>query len=508
LSKEILKLINISKSFDSNKVIDDVSISFSEGLIYSVLGKNGAGKTTLMKTIMGVYQPDNGQIIYEGNQITINSPADANKLGIKMLYQEPQLINELTVADNIFLNSEPTTLFNKIDFKKMCVEADALLKPFKTNIKPKQLVKELSLNQKQIVAFSKAILSKTKILILDEPTATLSKNEIERFLKIVMDLKNKGITVIYISHHLEEVTSISDKIVIMRNSKVVELFDKEEFNNKVLVERMVGIDYINRYPRTKTEIGKKILELKNVSSQTSSVDNVSFDVSEGEIIGIAGLLGSGEIELAEIISGRQSLTKGELFLDGKKITINTPYDAISKGISYVGKEMYSSLISLLDIEQNITLGNWDKISRTPFIHPSTCRRQAKYFAKKFRIQDSISNFPVKNLSAGTKKKVALARSILSDSKVIILDDPTRYLDIPVKVELYNILNVMSHKKIAIVLISSDIEELIGMSDRILVLYKGKIVKELNSKNTSSLEILYYSAGGKSNVSNVYSIDEK
>ncbi|MDD3997646.1 MAG: sugar ABC transporter ATP-binding protein [Sphaerochaetaceae bacterium] len=509
MNQDILTLDNISKSFDNHIVLDKVSITFSKGQVYCLLGKNGAGKTTLMKTIMGIYHQDDGDIIFEQQPIQITSPTEANKLGIRMLYQEPQLIDNLSVADNIFLNIEPTKkLMGIIDMKKMRLQSNLILNHFNVDIRPSQLVKNLSSGQKQIVSIAKAVISNVKVLILDEPTASLSKSEIRKFLTFINQLKHEGITIIYISHHIEEVLSIADKIVIMRDSRIVDIVDKKQFNKQMLIEKMVGIDFLNRYPRTKTKVGKKIVELKHITNQFNSIRDISLSISEGEIVGLAGLLGSGKSSIAEIVAGIKQPSKGEIYLYGDKISFTGPKEAIRRGISYVSKEMHTSLVYMLDITQNIILGNWGKLSRTPFLNPLKCKRQAEYYAKKFRILDPVVNFPVRHLSVGTKKKIVLARSVLSDSKLIVLDDPSRFLDIPIKVELYNILNVMAHKRIGILLISSDIEELIGMCDRILVLHKGKIVKELDTKRTSSPEVLYYSTGGNSTVSNVFSNSEE
>lgn len=496
MSNNIISLKKISKNFGSNCVLNNISVSFERGKVHCILGKNGVGKTTLMKLLMGVHNQDSGEIYFDGELVSISDISAAHRLGIRMLYQESHLIQELTVADNIYFLSEPTSFLGcKINHKKLIQKSEEILQAYGLDIDPKSFIRDLSPSQKQLVSILKAISANPKVLIFDEPTTSLAQTEIDTLLSILRKFKEEGKTILLVTHHIEEVLSIADSIVIMRDARI-EKVPKAEYGNRTkLIEKMVGKDLLNRYPRVSTQIGIPILEFRHVSHSNNLLKNLSFSISKGEIVGVAGVLGSGKSSICELLNGTAKIKSGTILYQSMPTYFKNPRDAYKKGISYVAKEEQLSLMPTADITQNIMLGNWDKVSRTCFLSSKKCSLLANYYANRFAITEPISKFPVKYLSSGTKKKIVLSRSLLSEGNLVILDDPSRFLEVSMKVELYNILNIMAQKGIGILLISSDLEELVGMCDKILVLHRGELIKVLQANKTSSSELLNYSIGG-------------
>lgn len=497
MDKEMLIFDDISKSFNNKKILNKINLAFKPGEITCLLGKNGAGKTVLMSILMGIVRPDSGEIRLNDRILHIASPSAAYSLGFNMVFQESMLIPNLSVAENVFINLDPDGCENSplVSIKSMNRKAAALFDSIGFSVKVRQKVGNLTFAQKQIVSIVKALAPNPKVLILDEPSTSLVEEDMKKVFAVLNRLKEQGTVIIYISHHLSEVLRIADRIVILRDSSVIGIHDeKEKFDFNQLLLEMTGEELTNRYPRIRTYKGETAMSVEKVNV-TDLLTDIHFSINEGEIVGVFGLEGSGKEYLGKVLYGLQSTDYNRTLLHGNPVSVRTPQEALKAGIAYLGEEFVDNLFMNNDISFNITLSNLDNVSTAFYLQKKKCKATARYFIDKFKINTSNAADKIAFLSGGAKQKVAISKCLFSDSSFIILENVSKYLDIPSKVELYNILNKLAGNGISIIFISSDVEELIGMCDRILIFYKGSIIRELEAEKTSSAEILVLASEG-------------
>ena len=492
----ILELNNIVKTYPGVVALNDVTIKIERGEIHALVGENGAGKSTLIKTCTGAVIPDKGEIIVDGKKFSSMSPKLSEENGIAVIYQEFNNVLELSVAENIFLGRAIRKKGLIIDKKAMIEESRKIFKRFDINIDPNELVKNLTVGYQQIVEIAKAISQDAKILIMDEPSAPLTKSEVESMFAIVDKLKESGVTIIYISHRLDEIFRLTNRITVMRDGNKVKTLNTKDTNVDELVKLMVGRELKETYPPRRLSIKEEVLlDVKNISG--NGLRDISFQIRRGEVLGFAGLIGSGRTELAELIFGVKAKTKGEIFFKGKKISPSTPREAIDYGIALVPEDRKNQGALLdIDIRGNISMAILKKISKSFVINKKQEDKIAEEYKKSLKIKTPNLEQLVKNLSGGNQQKVILAKWLASDPDLIILDEPTRGIDVGAKYEIYKLINSMVEAGKTIWMISSEMEEIMGMSDRIIVLSEGKISGEVNKKDFSQEIIMNYASSVK------------
>jgi len=493
----LLEMHGITKQFNENVVLNKVDLRAHKGEVLALVGENGAGKSTLMKILAGVYVPDSGEIMLEGRTAVINSPKQAQDLGISMIFQEISLFPDLNVAENIFIRREPLktkSVLGLVDWKKVYGETSKYLDYLGLNINPKASVRTLSIGQQKFVEIIKALCHKAKIIIMDEPTAALTNHEIELLFKVINDVKKLGVTILYISHRLEEIIRIADNVVILRDGEVVGSFSINEIDVDNIIKIMAGKKLEDRHPKLAVKIGKEVLRVENLGFQ-NRIRNVSFELRKSEIIGITGLSGSGRRTLAKTLFGINNNYEGQIYLNGKLFKSTSPVAAIKNGLCYVtGINTKEGLIYEMPISSNITLTNLKRVSRKNYIINQEEKQIAEDLTKRLEIKADTSDL-VKNLSGGNQKKVILAKWLFANARILIIDEPTGGIDIGSKVDIYNIMNELVRSGASIIMISSDLSEIIGMCDRVIVMYNGEVRKEFRKGEATQESILYYASGG-------------
>lgn len=493
----ILKLENIVKVFPGVKALDNINLEIRKGEIHAICGENGAGKSTLMKIITGAYSYTSGKIYFEGKEVKFTSTKQSEELGISMIYQEFNLIPYLTVAENIFLGRQPLNKLGFVDWNKLLSDSKVLLNRVGLNIDPRKLIKDITVAEAQMVEIAKCLSINSKVIIMDEPTAALSDEEIKKLFGIIKKLTQDGISIIYISHRLEEIFDLTDRVTVFRDGKFIKQMETSSTNHDELVSLMVGKNITDIYPKRNYDRKDIVLEVKNLYN--SEVKDANFKLYKGEILGIYGLLGSGTISLSKSIYGYYEDIQGEVYLDGKKVNISKPSDAIKNGISLVSDDRKNEgLILIRNIRENISLASLDELEKHKVLDLNKEKEIVKKDVEKLNIKLSSTEQLVGNLSGGNQQKVVFAKILETNPKILILDEPTRGVDVGAKTEIYQIMNQLTQKGISIILISADLPELIGMSDRILVMREGNIVKELNKNEITQEVVLSYAAGGINN----------
>ena len=497
--KYVLELRNIVKRFPGVLALNDVQLQLKSGEVHVLLGENGAGKSTLIKVMTGAYIPEEGEIIIDGKKATIRNPIDAQRYGIGAVYQEFNLMPNLTIAENIFMGKEKKKLkaLGILDKKTMIEESKKYLDMVGADLDPERKVNTCGVALQQMIEIAKALSANARILILDEPSAALTNNEIERLFEIIEKLRSQGVAIVYISHRLEEIRRIGDRITVLRDGTYVDTVtvDREVFDKEHLIKLMVGREITNQFPKAEVEIGEEVLRVENLNSP-GKVTDVSFTVRKGEILGIAGLVGAGRTETAKIIFGADSDAKGKIYIDGKRVKIKTPMDAIKNGTALAPEDRkVEGLMQGLSITDNITITCFDKI-KTAFIRSDTKAKDLVADAcKALKVRTPSYEQKVNLLSGGNQQKVVLAKWLASDCKVIILDEPTRGIDVGAKVEVYQLMSEMVEKGIGIVMISSELPELLAISDRIIVMHESRIQGELSREEATQEKILTLASGG-------------
>jgi len=490
MGETVLSMKNITKRYPGVVALNNVSIDFEKGEVHALLGENGAGKSTLIKVLAGAIENDEGSITVDGKTYDRMTPKLSRGHGIEVIYQEYNLINSLSVAENICLGAK----FGKtVDYKAMEKVARDIFEPFNIKIDPKSLVRDLSPAHQQLVEIAKAVSKKAKIIVMDEPTAQLTVAEVENLYEIIRNLKKNDVTVIYISHRLEELFTITDRVSIMRDGQYVTTVNTSETDRKSLIALMVGRELSESYPKRDCVKDEIVMEAKHIVGMKSN--DISFKLKKGEILGFSGLVGAGRTELMRTIFGADKMYAGEVYLKGKKVHIKSPKQAIANGIGLIPEDRKNQGCFLrATIEWNIAITNIKKLSNGIFVDNKKVKKQAEEYRDLLNIKTPSILQNAGNLSGGNQQKVVLAKVLAGDSDIIIFDEPTRGIDVGARQEIYHLMNTLAEQGKSIIMISSDMEELLGMSDRIIVLSEGNFSGEVLKEDFSQKHILELASG--------------
>ncbi|CZQ95119.1 sugar ABC transporter ATP-binding protein [Trichococcus collinsii] len=484
----------ITKSFGTNYVLRGVDFTIKAGEVHALMGENGAGKSTLMNILTGLHKPDAGEILIDGNQKQFDSPKEAEKFGLSFIHQEMNTWPEMTVVENLFLGNEIKNDIGWIDNKKMRALALETFRELGVSLNLDEEVKNLSVGQQQMIEIAKSLLSDGEVIIMDEPTAALTEREIEVLFRIIQNLKQKNVAIIYISHRMEEIFKISDRITVMRDGISVDTKRTADTSNDEVVRKMVGRDLADYYPAKTSKIGPIVFEAKKLSSERKFQD-VSFQIKAGEIVGFSGLMGAGRTEIMRSIFGIDPLDSGDIYLEDKKITISNPNDAIRQGIGFLTENRKEEgLILDYSISENISLPSIDGFRKNGLIDTQAEKDFVELLMERLQVKAEGSDDIVSGLSGGNQQKVVLAKWIGIGSKVLILDEPTRGVDVGAKREIYQLMNELADRGVAIVMVSSDLPEVLGVSDRIVVVHEGKISGELQRGEATEEKIMKLATG--------------
>jgi len=485
----ILKMKNIDKRFGGVHALNDVGFMLKRGEVHALVGENGAGKSTLMKILIGLYKPDSGEIVLDGEKVSFRSVKDAQNKGISMIFQEFNQIDVMTVMENIYLGREPRTKSGAVDFKKMYQDSRELLLELGVDLNPKTHIRDLTVAKHQIVEIVKAISLNAQIIIMDEPTSALSQKEIEYLHKMVRGLCDQGKTIVYISHKMEEIYSVCDRVTVLRDGQFIYTGEVADVAEKDLIFMMVDRDVSELFPKQDSEIGDVLLEVRNLTVE-GKFHNISFELHRGEILGVAGLMGAGRTELVEAIVGIRQLDSGQVFLKGEAIKNRMPGDAIERGIAMVPEDRKKDGVFLrLDVKNNILMSSFNKCCKGLSIRKELEEKYVDEYKEKLDIKASSPNQICKNLSGGNQQKVAVARVLNSDPEIIILDEPTRGIDVKTKSEIHRLMSTLAGTGKAVLMVSSELPEIIGMSDRVLVLHEGDMTGILSRKEATADKIM-------------------
>src|SRR5436305_4356202 len=494
MSSPILQMRGIGKRFPGVVALDGVNLEVYRGEAVALIGENGAGKSTLMKIVGGVYQPDEGEILAGGQRVVVRSVADAIRLGVGFIHQELNVLDNLDVASNVFLGREPRR-FGLIDRKKMYDEAEVYLKLIGLDAAGRAPLARLSIAQRQLVEIAKALSQEARILIMDEPTSSLTLNETERLLEVVRELRSQGVSVIYISHRLGEVEDVADRVVVLRDGRNAGAIAREEISHDRMVKMMVGRDIENFYAAPEGEARATFVEAGDLRTRRYPQHAVSFDVRSGEIVGLAGLVGAGRSELAQAVFGVEPPTGGTLRLGGKPLKINAPRDAISRGVYLVPEDRRrSGLIVEEVIRKNITLPALRRYSSAGLVRGEEERRVASEVCQRLNVKAPSIESRAGNLSGGNQQKVVLAKWLSLEPKLLIFDEPTRGIDVGAKAEIYDLMRRLAAQGVGVLMISSDMEEILGTSDRVAVMHEGRLTGVLEREDCSEEAIMRLAVG--------------
>ncbi len=495
MENTLLRLNDIKKSFLAVRALKGVSFDLKAGEVHALLGENGAGKSTLIKVITGAHQPDSGIISLNGEPVGKLSPSIAHKLGIAAIYQQPALFPDLSVAENIALSLEPPKTFRRVRWAERRQQAKQLLARVGANIDSEAEVRSLSMPEQQLVEIAKALGSGARILIMDEPTASLTQKEVKLLLGVVRDLRASGVGIIYISHRLEEIFEIADRVTVLRDGESVGTADVSTINEASLIKMMVGREVAAIYPPAEGQPGDTVLSLKDLSCLASKIHHIGFDVRAGEIFGLAGLVGAGRTELARVLFGITPADGGEIILNGKPVHLHSPDDAVAQGIAYVPEDRRRHGVILeMPIAANITMAIHHQLFPGTWLRFRKEQELAESYIRDLQIKTAGPEAPGGSLSGGNQQKVALSRWLATRPKVLILDEPTQGVDVGAKSEIHKIIRRLAAQGLAVIMISSDLPEILGMSDRIGVMRGGTISAILNGKTADAHTVMAAALG--------------
>ena len=485
----VLKMENITKTFPGVIALEDVSIKLYKGEVLGILGENGAGKSTLIKILAGNYIKDSGSIFVNGEKFEIKNPSEAMASGIRVIYQELNTLNNLTVAENIFIGEQLVKgPFKIVDWKAMTKKAEEILDSLNVSLDPNSVIGDLSISEKQIVEIAKAISKDAKILVMDEPTAALSEEETQSLFKIIATLKSRGVSIIYISHRLKEIFQITDRVVVLRDGKKVKSLETKDTSANELVALMVGRDIKEMYPKREVPIGDIVMEVKNLYAE--GFTDISFTLKKGEILGIFGLLGSGRTSLVKALFGANKVKSGEIIVNGEKINIKSPRISRDEIMGLVPLDRKIEGLALhMGVKENITLANIEDLGKGFLLKRNIEKIKARRWIEEMGIKTPTIDQEVNSLSGGNQQKVVLAKWLESGSKIIILNEPTRGIDVGAKIEIYKLMQNLCEKGSAIIMISSELPEILSIADRILVMSKGKITAQYSRREASEENLL-------------------
>lgn len=484
-----LRVRNIEKSFPGVKALDNINFSVRKGTVHVLCGENGAGKSTLMKIINGIYKADAGEILIDGKVVEVQDPIKARSLGISMIFQELNYIPEMTVEESLFVGNWPKNKYGNVDWAAIRRNTIELLNREGLDYSPETKLKDLTVSDIQMLEILKAISWNSDIIIMDEPTSAITQKEVEVLFKKINELKSRGACIIYISHKMDEIFKIADEITVFRDGCVIDSRPKEQYDMETVISQMVGRKLENNFPKEEVEIGNTILEVKNLTNK-GNFNEISFHVREGEIIGFAGLMGAGRTEIMRSLFGLDEYQSGEIIIKGEKVSIKTVKDCINKKVVMLSEDRRRyGIVPVRSVRENVSLSSLKKFIYRGRLHAKEENAVIEDYCKKMRVKTPTVETSIESLSGGNQQKVILAKWMVTDPDVLILDEPTRGIDVGAKYEIYVLMMELAKQKKGIIMVSSELPELIGMCDRIYVISKGKVAGELMRSGFSQEEIM-------------------
>ena len=493
--KYVLEMENISKEFPGVKALDDVQLKLKPGTVHALMGENGAGKSTLMKCLFGIYEKNSGKILLDGVEVNFKSTKEALENGVSMVHQELNQVLQRNVLDNIWLGRYPMKGFF-VDEKKMYNDTINIFKDLDIKVDPRKKVADLPIAERQMIEIAKAVSYKSKVIVMDEPTSSLTEKEVDHLFKIIKKLKESGVGIIYISHKMEEIKMISDEITILRDGKWISTNNVSKISTDQIISMMVGRDLTERFPKKDNKAKEMILQVKNLTALNQpSIQDVSFELYKGEILGIAGLVGSKRTEIVETIFGMRPKEHGEIILNGKTVKNKNPEEAIKNGFALVTEERRSTgIFSMLDVAFNSVISNLDKYkNKFRLLKNKDMEKDTKWIVDSMRVKTPSYTTKIGSLSGGNQQKVIIGRWLLTEPEVLMLDEPTRGIDVLAKFEIYQLMIDLAKKDKGIIMISSEMPELLGVTDRILVMSNGRVAGIVKTSETNQEEIMELSA---------------
>ncbi len=490
-----IEMTGIMKSFGTNQVLDNAGFFLRDGEVHALIGENGAGKSTLMKILTGVYTRDGGIVKVNGQEVNYSNPQEAEAAGIVFIYQELNVMFDLTVEENLFMGKEITKGFGICDKKAMRAKAEEVLERMGVSIPVDTVMSDLSVGQQQMIEICKALLVDAKVIIMDEPTAALTQSETAALFEVIENLKKRGVSIVYISHRMEEIFELCDRITVLRDGQYIDTCEIKDITMDDVVKMMIGREIGERYPSRNHSVGKTVFEVKGLSRK-GAFNDVSFTVGAGEVLGVSGLMGAGRTEIMQAIFGYLPADSGEILIDGQPVKIKNPMDAMKAGIGFITEDRkVEGLMLDKTIRENIALANLGTISGSGVVSKAREKSLISRGIEEFKIRCFGTEHECGNLSGGNQQKVVLAKWIYTEPKILILDEPTRGVDIGAKKEIYNVINDMARKGVAIIMVSSELPEILGMSDRVMVVREGDVRGILNIENASQESIMTLATGG-------------
>lgn len=490
-----IEMTGIMKSFGTNQVLDNAGFFLRDGEVHALMGENGAGKSTLMKILTGVYTRDGGIVKVNGQEVNYSNPQEAEAAGIVFIYQELNVMFDLTVEENLFMGKEITKGFGICDKKAMRAKAEEVLERMGVSIPVDTVMSDLSVGQQQMIEICKALLVDAKVIIMDEPTAALTQSETAALFEVIENLKKRGVSIVYISHRMEEIFELCDRITVLRDGQYIDTCEIKDITMDDVVKMMIGREIGERYPSRNHSVGKTVFEVKGLSRK-GAFNDVSFTVGAGEVLGVSGLMGAGRTEIMQAVFGYLPADSGEILIDGQPVKIKSPMDAMKAGIGFITEDRkVEGLMLDKTIRENIALANLGTISGSGVISKAKEKSLISRGIEEFKIRCFGTEHECGNLSGGNQQKVVLAKWIYTEPKILILDEPTRGVDIGAKKEIYNVINDMARKGVAIIMVSSELPEILGMSDRVMVVREGDVRGILNIENASQESIMTLATGG-------------
>jgi len=490
VKRNILKVENIFKTFPGTKALKDVSLELAEGEVHAIVGENGAGKSTLMNILSGVLQADGGgKIFFDGKEVKFNSPRDAQKKGIGFVHQELSLCPHISVAENIYMGRTPMNKLGFINFRKLYQKTEKILDLFDSDIKAYSIVKNLNIADQQIVEIAKALSLNCKVIIFDEPTSSLNNVESDNLFKIIKNIKQKNIGVLYITHRLAEIYKIADRVTILRDGIRIDSLDVEKTNHEILIEKMVGRNISNLYPEKSKSI-KEVIMSVNKFNKKGVFKDINFNLKKGEILGFAGLVGAGRTEVSRAVCGIDAFDGGEVIVEGKKAKINNYKSAIKLGLVYITEDRKNQGLFLkMSVRENISAASLQKVTKNMLIRKFIECANGNKLIKKLNIKVADVEQKMSSISGGNQQKVLFAKWLNIDPRIIIMDEPTRGIDVGAKSEVHKIIRGLVESGIGVIIISSELPEIIGMCDRVIVMHEGKITGEVSNNNITEKNIM-------------------
>lgn len=485
----ILEMRHISKSFPGVKALDDVTLCVRPGTVHSLMGENGAGKSTLMNCLFGIYSIDSGEIILDGKEVAFHSPSEALNNHVSMVHQELNQVLNQTVMENLWLGRYPMK-HGLIDEKKMYEETKRIFDDLEIEVDPRMKIGGLKVSQKQMIEIAKAVSYDSKIIVMDEPTSSLTENEVEHLFRIINKLVNQGSSIIYISHKMEEILRISNDVTVMRDGKWIATKPARELTMDKIIQMMVGRELKDRYPEKTAEIGEVLMEVKNLSTLAPCFENVSFELHRGEILGIAGLVGAKRTEVLETLFGLRQKGTGEIIVNGRAVENKTPREAMANGFAMLTEERrLDGLFAGLSVRFNMTIANMKSYAGHGLLKDSSMKTDTDKMISAMKVKTPSEKTRIGNLSGGNQQKVILGRWLLTDPEILLLDEPTRGIDVGAKFEIYQLINELAAQGKGIIVVSSEMPELFGISDRIIVMSNGRQAATLQAKEVGQVEVM-------------------